>query len=1735
MKRNNYAIRWAIGLTLLMLCQSVMALTVTRGPYLQSGTQTSAIVKWSTDDSVNSHVSYGTSPGNLDQSVTISGNRSLHEVKITGLAPGSKYYYSVGSSTQALVGGDNNHYFKTTLPKDSQQPIRIWAIGDSGTANSSARAVRDAYLNFNGAGETDLMIMLGDNAYNDGTDSEYQAAVFNTYPSLLRNTMLWSTLGNHDGHSADSASQSGPYYNIFTFPRNAESGGLASGTEAYFSFDYGDIHFINLDSYETNRSSSGAMMNWLEADLSTTDKKWVIAFFHHPPYSKGSHNSDSESNLIDMRQNALPILESYGVDLVLSGHSHSYERSYLIDGHYGNSGSFNNSHKVDGGDGREQGNGAYEKATAGAASFHEGAVYIVAGSSGKTSGGSLNHPAMYYSLNSLGSMVLDIDGNRLDAKFLNSNGNNPSVLDSFTILKGPSGPQPPDQPVIDPAGGVFANSTVVSLSTTTEGASIYYTLNGTDPSASSTPYNQPFTVNETTTVKAIAVHDELGDSAIASNQITIIPAGSTLLQDSGTDGVLSIEAEHHDANVAQGGHAWEENSPAGFSGTAAMIANPNNGTNNDTGFVSNSPMMEYQVTFVKTGTHYIWVRGLGSSTSDNSVHVGLDGQAISTSDRIELTSSLDWTEDTRDGAVATVEVDFPGLHTVNVWMREDGSVIDKIVFTSNANFSVSGQGPAESPRGSPPVADAGTAYDGVVGVPVVFDGSGSTDADGNSLSYSWDFGDGSSGIGVNPSHTYSAVGSYSVTLIVNDGFQDSDSDSSTVTITSGNQTPVANPGGPYSGEVASTVFFDGSLSSDADGDTLSYSWDFGDGSNGSGVAPNHTYANAGNYTVQLTVNDSLVNSIPVSTTATIVMPNRAPTALDDDFTVNEDVELNANVLSNDTDPDDDSLSVQDHSQPSNGNLVLSSNGSFSYSPDNNFHGEDAFSYTITDGNGETASATVVITINPVNDAPTISSNAVTVAQQGVQYSYEVQASDEDNGDVLTYALTTAPNGMTINSATGLIQWLPTNTDVGNNSITVQVTDSSNAPATQSYTLVVSNSNDAPTISGTPPTTLAEDTAFNFIPEASDTDVGDILTFSISNKPAWAEFSEDTGALTGTPGNDDTGIYTGIVISVTDGIATTSLPAFTLTVTNVNDAPVAENDSVTLDEDSAETISVLVNDNDIDGDELSITNKTNGSRGTVIINPDNTLTYQTDENATGSDNFSYTISDGNGGTSTAVVAVTITAVNDTPTIESTALLAAQQGTTYSYDVQASDVDNGDNLTYTLTVSPNGMTINSATGLIQWTPANADVGSHDVTVRVTDSANAVATQSYTLAVSNTNDAPTISGSPSTTVAEDSAYSFIPDASDVDAGDTLLFSISNKPSWAEFSETSGALSGTPTNAHVGIYEDIIISVTDGIATDSLATFNLTVTNRNDAPIAVGDSHSVNEDDIATILVLANDADADGDSLSIVSVSEPEHGVTSITETDGIRYEPDQNYNGMDTFLYTISDGRGGSASAAVMVTVVAINDAPEIDSSPISDAVEGERYQYAVNATDVDGDTLSFKLDTAPGEMTIDSETGLIEWLPGAADVGDHDVTAIVTDSTDATATQSFSLTVENSEVILIASNDEVTTDLNTAVNIAVLSNDTYANADTLTVSLKTQASLGSVVVNSDRTLSYEPNTDAYGDDSFEYTITDVTGVTSSAAVTVTIDDGGLSATSPLLLFLAAVFGYRRLGRRPGLMSK
>jgi hypothetical protein len=422
------------------------AQNIVRGPYLQQGTPESVVVRWRTDVPTDTCVRFGLQPAALDQEVKTKWKTTEHILQLKGLKPATRYHYAIGNAEQPLGGAAGTGFFVTSPLPGTRQPVRTWVIGDAGTAAAKGNeglqaAVRDAYHQYTGTRHTDLWLMLGDNAYGSGTDAEHQIAVFDMYRDLLRKSVVWPTLGNHDAGSATSVTQSGVYFDLFTLPTLGQAGGLMSGTEAYYSFDFANIHYVCLDSQDSDRSPNGAMLTWLKHDLAATKQDWIIVYFHHPPYTKGSHDSNTEKQLVEMRTHALPIMEAGGVDLCLTGHSHSYERSFLLDGHYGVSSTLTDKMKLDAGDGKPDGKGAYRKPTLGPG-IHEGAVYVVAGSSGKTTGkenaktmarGFHDHPAMLVSLYRLGSLVVDVEGNRLDATFLSEKGER---LDYFSIVKG---------------------------------------------------------------------------------------------------------------------------------------------------------------------------------------------------------------------------------------------------------------------------------------------------------------------------------------------------------------------------------------------------------------------------------------------------------------------------------------------------------------------------------------------------------------------------------------------------------------------------------------------------------------------------------------------------------------------------------------------------------------------------------------------------------------------------------------------------------------------------------------------------------------------------------------------------------------------------------------------------------------------------------------------------------------------------------------------------------------------------------------------------------------------------------------------------------------------------------------------------------------------------------------------------------------------------------------------------
>lgn len=402
--------------------------SVIRGPYLQLLTSESIVLRWRTDNATTSAVRYGTSQGNLLDSISDPALTLDHEVLLEGLQPGTQYFYAVGTDSIDLAGDSLDHFFFTSPPAGSVDPFRVWVIGDCGTTDIEQFNVRDAYYGFTGSTHTDLWLMLGDNAYASGSDVQYQEAIFDIYQEMLIQTPFASTRGNHETDAS-------VYYGLVSNPTTGQGGGLASGTEAYYSFDFANVHFICLDTEGSSLQPGSSMLSWLELDLASTAQEWIVTFFHHPPYTKGTHDSDdptdSSGRMENVRENALPILEAGGVDLVLAGHSHVYERSYLIDGHYGTSATWNPAtHLLDGGSGNPVADGPYQKTPL----PNGGTVYVVMGSSGQSGTGTLDHPAMYTGQSIRGSLVLDFDNQNLQVTMVREDG---SSEDVFVLSKEP--------------------------------------------------------------------------------------------------------------------------------------------------------------------------------------------------------------------------------------------------------------------------------------------------------------------------------------------------------------------------------------------------------------------------------------------------------------------------------------------------------------------------------------------------------------------------------------------------------------------------------------------------------------------------------------------------------------------------------------------------------------------------------------------------------------------------------------------------------------------------------------------------------------------------------------------------------------------------------------------------------------------------------------------------------------------------------------------------------------------------------------------------------------------------------------------------------------------------------------------------------------------------------------------------------------------------------------------------
>jgi MYXO-CTERM domain-containing protein len=395
-------------LALAALSPGHAAAQASRLPYLQRTTSTEVTLAWRDETPGVDGACVGSSPTTLIRHVGGTSTTRDHAVVVDGLTPLSRWYYAVRQATcPPATAGDARDHFVTAPAPGEAAPFRIWVVGDGGTGGTRQREVRDAALDASADRSFDLFVHVGDMAYNTGTTAEFDTNFFAAYAEILRSTPVYPAIGNHEGSSSDSATQTGPYYEAYVTPTDGRAGGLASGTEAYYAYDWGNVHFVVLDSHESPREPTGAMLRWLEADLAATSATWIVAYWHHPPYTDGSHDSDTEGQLIDMRENALPILEAHGVDLVLTGHSHIYERSYLLHGGYETPST--TAGIVDRGDGRPEGDGPYRSGPA-------GALYVVAGHGGAGISGDAMHPVMFFSELRHGSTILDVSGESLSLR-----------------------------------------------------------------------------------------------------------------------------------------------------------------------------------------------------------------------------------------------------------------------------------------------------------------------------------------------------------------------------------------------------------------------------------------------------------------------------------------------------------------------------------------------------------------------------------------------------------------------------------------------------------------------------------------------------------------------------------------------------------------------------------------------------------------------------------------------------------------------------------------------------------------------------------------------------------------------------------------------------------------------------------------------------------------------------------------------------------------------------------------------------------------------------------------------------------------------------------------------------------------------------------------------------------------------------------------------------------------------
>ena len=585
-----------------------------------------------------------------------------------------------------------------------------------------------------------------------------------------------------------------------------------------------------------------------------------------------------------------------------------------------------------------------------------------------------------------------------------------------------------------------------------------------------------------------------------------------------------------------------------------------------------------------------------------------------------------------------------------------------------------------------------------------------------------------------PKSNYSGPDSF--TFMVNDGTVDSNTVSISLSVEPVNDPPTANQQSVMT-RVDRSVFIT-LTGSDVDSGKLKYSiatqpehgsLSFGSDFDTSGkltYTPNANFEGKDSFTFKL--NDGSLDSVPALVTLNMT-PNHAPMADLQSVNTAEDTPVTVNLKG--SDPDGDTVVYSVVTIPSHGGLSGTA-PNLTYTPNKNFNGPDSFTFKVNDGTVDSAVTTVSINITPENDSPTANNIDIT-AMEDMPVPVLLKGIDPD-GDSLTYSIVTKPSNGTLSGTEPNMTYTPNMNFNGLDSFTFRVSDGklNSIPATVS--LVVNPADDTPIADGAN-VTVQEDTVSHILLTGNDPD-GDPLTYTVLRAPAHGKLGGTAPNLVYTPDPNFCWLDS-FTFRVNDGKNDSAPATVMISVTPVNDPPRARDDKIVTQEDTPATIDVLANDTEVDNELITISDVTQGRGGSVKKNDDGTLTYTPNANFSGTDTFTYTVTDKEGEKDTAVVKVEVGTANDPPVITSKPVTEALVGVLYTYNVQATDPDKDDKLTYSLISQPAGMRIDPLTGLIQWMPVETQQSTHNVVVKVIDS-NSVptsATQEFTVSVNPT----------------------------------------------------------------------------------------------------------------------------------------------------------------------------------------------------------------------------------------------------------------------------------------------------------------------------------------------------------------------------------------------------------------